>query len=282
MKNRLFVSDLDKTLLRTDMSISDFTKNTWNTLAEQDIKLTIATARSGVKTLELLKDMKLHHPLIVMDGAMIISAEGDTLLSNSLDFDEAEALLEISQSSGINPFIIGSDENGIPRFRCSYDINHLQQQLVNEYKKDKRMQQVQDLKPLKENVKIVYIGDKEPIGKLKREIIEKFGDKFEVKCQKDVYLDGYFLTILHPKGDKAHALESLTEIIGVTHAKLTVFGDSSDDIGMFGVAGEKIAVSNALDELKKIASHTLPHSNDEDAVAKYLSKTHLHYQQLFQ
>ncbi|HIP46150.1 MAG TPA: hydrolase, partial [Campylobacterales bacterium] len=84
MINRLFVSDLDKTLLRTDMSISTYTKDIWNGLADREIKLTIATARSGTKTRELLSSLKLHHPLIVMDGAMIISPEGDVLMSNAL------------------------------------------------------------------------------------------------------------------------------------------------------------------------------------------------------
>jgi Cof subfamily protein (haloacid dehalogenase superfamily) len=272
MINRLFVSDLDKTLLRSDMSISTFTKDTWNDLVDKDIKLTIATARSGVKTLDLLNDLKLSYPMIVMDGSMIISCEGDTLLSNSLSSAEVLSLLDVSNPCGINPFIIGSDESGIERFRYSFNINALQKELISDYKVDKRMQQVDNLTPLKENVKIVYIGEKDPIMELENKFREKFGDMFEIKCQKDVYLDGYFLTILHPKGDKAHALESLTDMIGVSHSQLTVFGDSSNDIGMFGVAGEKIAVNNALDELKDIATHTLPHSNDEDAVARYLRK----------
>jgi len=269
MINRLFVSDLDKTLLRTDMSISTYTKDIWNGLADREIKLTIATARSGTKTRELLSSLKLHHPLIVMDGAMIISPEGDVLMSNALSFDEVDAILAISSYHDIQPFVIGSDENGVERFRYSR-VNVLQQELLSEYKKDKRMQKVEKLTPLKENVKIVYIGEKEPIGRLKREFIEKLGNSVEVKCQKDVYLDGYFLTILHPYGDKAHALESLREMIGVGHERLTVFGDSSNDIGMFALANEKIAVKNALDELKKMATDVLPHSNDEDGVARYL------------
>lgn len=271
MINRLYVSDLDKTLLRTDMSISSFTRDIWNSLADRGVKLTIATARSGTKTRELLKELKLHHPLIVMDGAMIISPEGDILMSNALTSNEVDTILDISSYHDISPFVIGSNEDGIERFRYS-KVNALQAELLSEYTKDKRLQNVKNLTPLKENVKIVYIGEKEPIGKLKEEFIQKLGGSVEVKCQKDVYLDGYFLTILHPKGDKAHALESLQEMIGVGHERLTVFGDSSNDMGMFDLADEKIAVHNALDTLKDIATHTLPHTNDEDAVAKYLEK----------
>jgi hydroxymethylpyrimidine pyrophosphatase-like HAD family hydrolase len=41
---------------------------------------------------------------------------------------------------------------------------------------------------------------------------------------------------------------------------------------MFEYAGMKIAVKNAHDEVKKRADIILPHTNDEDAVAKYLKE----------
>ena len=43
-----------------------------------------------------------------------------------------------------------------------------------------------------------------------------------------------------------------------------------NDLGMFKLAGTSVAVSNALEEVKAVADLVLPHSNDEDAVAKYL------------
>jgi hydroxymethylpyrimidine pyrophosphatase-like HAD family hydrolase len=39
---------------------------------------------------------------------------------------------------------------------------------------------------------------------------------------------------------------------------------------MFRLAGTSVAVANALDEVKEVADIVLPHTNDEDAVAKYL------------
>jgi len=60
------------------------------------------------------------------------------------------------------------------------------------------------------------------------------------------------------------------EYLGRGRADITVFGDSVNDLGMFKLAGTSVAVSNALDEVKAVADLVLPHSNDEDAVAKYL------------
>lgn len=275
----LYISDLDKTLLKTDLTISKFTENIWNSLCANGIKLTIATARSAPKSMQLLQNLHLKHPMIVMDGAMIISHEGDILLSHALDMHTGQIVLDIGKKYKIDPFFIGIDETGVERFVHSAHVNHLQQQLLAEYKNDQRMQEHRDIKPLKENIKIVYIGAKAPLEIFKEELITEFGAQIEIKFAKDPYLDGYFLTILHPKGDKAHALEVLQTMDDFSDLKLTVFGDSHNDIGMFHRADEKIAVSNALSEVKAVASKILPHSNDEDGVARYLNQK---YAKLFE
>jgi Cof subfamily protein (haloacid dehalogenase superfamily) len=241
-------------------------------LAENGIKLTIATARSGPKSLELLKDLHLNHPLIVMDGAMIITSSGEILMTNAIDEHTTKIALEIGKTHNIEPFVIGIDYEGIERFRYTKNLNNLQQKLINEYKKDKRLQLQTKLTPLKENVKTVYIGKEKPLRALKDEFEKTFDKNIEIKFSKDPYIDGYFLTLLHPKGDKAHALKELQSMGDFANYKTTVFGDSHNDMGMFELADRKIAVKNALDELKDIATEVLPHTNDEDAVAKYLYK----------
>ena len=116
---------------------------------------------------------------------------------------------------------------------------------------------------------MVYLGQEA----LLKEIENYFKNlEVETKLTKDSYMNCYFLTVLHPLGDKAHGLKVLEEIMDVNKDNVVVFGDSLNDIGMFEYAGVKIAVKNALDEVKKRADIILPHTNDEDAVAKYLKE----------
>jgi Cof subfamily protein (haloacid dehalogenase superfamily) len=271
MKN-LYITDLDKTFLKSDLSLSKFTINTWNTLAKNGIHLTIATARSGTKSLELLDKLHLNHPLVVMDGAMIVNSSGEVLLINAIDKDRASHIIEISKEEGFEPLIVGLDENNQEKFIYSKNINNLQQELLQQYKDDKRLTFQEKLTPLKENVKIFYIGEYEPLLKLKNRFKDCFSNNIEFKLSKDPYIDGYFLTLLHPKGDKAHAIKELQNIDNLGSLKMTVFGDSHNDIGMFKIADTKIAINNAIEELKTIADEVLPHSNDEDGVARYLKK----------
>jgi Cof subfamily protein (haloacid dehalogenase superfamily) len=264
----LYISDLDKTLLRTDLSISEFTVKTWNSLAAKGIHLTIATARSAPKSFKLLKELKLTLPLIVMDGAMIVSPSGEILEAYTLDASMGDEIIRLGQEQGVEPFVIGLDEKKNEKF-CYAKTNHLQKTLLKEYHDDKRLRKLTKIKALKQNIKIVYIGEKAPLEELKKRLHETMGEEIEIKFAKDPYLDGYFLTILHPRGDKQHALKTLLQM-GYDHLKTTVFGDSHNDIGMFGMADQKIAVANAVAPLKAIATDILPHTNDEDGVARYL------------
>ena len=49
-----------------------------------------------------------------------------------------------------------------------------------------------------------------------------------------------------------------------------MFGDALNDLPMFSIADEAYAVANALDVVKEAATKVIG-SNDEDAVAEYLS-----------
>ena len=149
-------------------------------------------------------------------------------------------------------------------------LNDYQRDVLKGYKDDPRMQFNPDNRTMEQNLKIVYFGYEEQLRPLYEELKKVFGNAIEAKLSPEKYGGGYFLTLLHPEGDKAHAMQKVMEYLERDHGDITVFGDSVNDLGMFKLAGTSVAVSNALDEVKAVADLILPHSNDEDAVAKYL------------
>ena len=267
----LFLSDLDFTLLRSDLSISNFTKDIWNKAAKKH-KLSVATARSYTGVKELLKGLELKEPLILLDGTVIAKPNGDILDLKAINKKMGDEIIDIiAKELKIYPLIVAFVDNS-EQFFYPKKLNIYQEELLQKMKNRKRIFANNKLRAKENNLKIVYLSSKEDATKLIDILRAAFGNKIEIKSAKDPYIDCYFTTILHPFGDKAHALAKLEEIEGVDIANTTVFGDSHNDIGMFKKAGLKIAVANAIDELKKIADIVLPHTNDEDAVAKYLEK----------
>ncbi|WP_281951106.1 Cof-type HAD-IIB family hydrolase [Nitrosophilus kaiyonis] len=270
---KLFITDLDKTFLRSDLSISQFSKEIWNRKTKEGFLLSIATARSLKKSLEFLNGLDLKIPLILLDGAMVATSDRKAIAINALDKEISNEIIDISKKFDIEPFIVGIKDNSLnERFLYPKKLNIYQQELINSYKNDNRLRAKDKITPLEKNLKIVYMGTKKDMESLESELKNIFKNSIETKLSKDPYIDCHFLTILHPKGDKSHALEEVLDYCNFSCEDLTVFGDSLNDIGMFKKAKRAVAVKNALEEVKKEADIILPHTNDEDAVAKYLSK----------
>lgn len=266
----IYITDLDHTFLRTDFSISAFSQKVWNDKSQEAI-LSVATARSFTKTYEFLSKLHLTAPMILLDGSMIVSPEKKLIDLKLIDKTLGDAIIDEGAKFGIYPFIIAlKDMNLNEAFLFPITLNAHQNGVLENYKNDPRMQQCQEIRAMEMNLKLVYFGEYTILKPLTDHLKQTFGAKLEYKLSPEKYSDGYFLTILHPHGDKAHALQTIADFMGRNLADFTVFGDSINDLGMFEKAGRAIAVKNALDEVKAAADIVLPHTNDEDAVARYL------------
>lgn len=266
----IYITDLDHTFLRSDLSISTFSTDVWNKKAQHNL-MGIATARSFQKSQELLKDLHINAPIIVLDGAMILTPERKLIDLKTIGKDVGDAIVELGLKFDIDPFVIGVEDNALNEaFLYPRKLNDYQKQVLKGYKDDPRMQFNPQNLTMEKNLKIVYFGYEEQLRPLYEEMVKVLGNTIEAKLSPEKYGGGYFLTLLHPQGDKAHALIKVMEYLNRDVSDVTVFGDSVNDIGMFKLSGKAVAVANALDEVKAVADVILPHSNDEDGVAKYL------------
>ncbi len=272
--NHVYITDLDHTFLRSDLSISEFSRRVWNEKSRRAY-LSIATARSFYSASTLLDGFHINAPMILLDGSLIVSADKKIIDTKFLNQDIANTLIdEAIQFAGLHPFVIGLKDGDLNE---SFDFplrqTEVQKQLLLNFKDDPRLRQHKRVYASKQTFKVVYMGSKEEMFPLTQYLQARFSDTFEFKLSPENYTQGYFLTILHPLGDKAHGLQRLSEHLDRDLKDITVFGDSINDIGMFQLAGTSVAVSNALDEAKAIADLVLKHSNDDDAVAHYLNST---------
>jgi len=271
---KLFISDLDHTFLHSNQSVTQFSQDIWNEKAEHAM-LSIATARSFAKANDFLKDLKLNFPLITLDGAMVATREKKLIDLNVLNKDIGDAIIEESKKFDIFPYVIAlTDHKSLDEtFDIPSQLNYYQERLIKEsYTLDKRLSYVKDIKGAKDTLKLVYMGEEKVLRPLSEHLSKVFTNNIEVKLAPENYMNCYFLTILHPLSDKAHALNKVHEYLQVEAKETTVFGDGLNDIGMFKLAGTAVAVNNALDAVKAEANIILDETNDEDAVAKYLQK----------
>ena len=269
-KRPIYITDLDHTFLHTDQTISAFSTEVWNAKSKDAI-LSVATARSFQKTHDFLDKLHLDAPMILLDGTMIVSPDKKLIDLKTINKALGDAVVQIGLKFDIDPFIIGLKDMQLNEtFLYPRKLNEHQKFVLKGYKNDPRMQFNPQNQTMDMNLKIVYFGDYNTLKPLTEELKNTFKDAIECKLSPEKYSDGYFLTVLHPEGDKAHALQKVMDYLERDPLDVTVFGDSVNDIGMFKLAGTSVAVSNALEEVNAVADVILPHSNDEDGVAKYL------------
>jgi len=269
----IYITDLDHTFLRSDQSVSDFSATVWNKKSQYSI-LSIATARSFQKSHSFLLALRLQAPMILLDGSMIVLPDKTLIDIKTLNRETGDAVIAEGAKFGIYPFIIAlKDMNLNEAFLFPRTLNTHQNAVLRSYRDDPRMIKCTDIRAMDLNLKMVYFADYTTLYPLMEHLKKRFGSVLEYKLSPEKYSDGWFLTILHPEGDKAHALGKVLEYLEREYEDLTVFGDSINDIGMFKLAGTAVAVSNALDEVKALADIVLEHSNDEDGVARYLENT---------
>jgi len=271
---KLFISDLDHTFLHSNQSVTQFSQDIWNEKAEHAM-LSIATARSFAKANDFLKDLKLNFPLITLDGALVATREKKLIDLNVLNKDIGDAIIEESKKFDIFPYVIAlTDHKSLDEtFDIPSQLNYYQERLIKEsYTLDKRLSYVKNVRGAEDTLKLVYMGEEKVLRPLSEHLSKVFTNNIEVKLAPENYMNCYFLTILHPLSDKAHALNKVHEYLQVDTKETTVFGDGLNDIGMFKLVGRAVAVNNALDAVKAEATIVLEETNDEDAVAKYLEK----------
>jgi 5-amino-6-(5-phospho-D-ribitylamino)uracil phosphatase len=269
MKN-IYITDLDHTFLRTDLSISDYTKTIWNSKSSNSI-LSVATARTYKKTAQFLENVHINAPMILLDGALIATIDKKIIDTKFINKEIADIIINEGGKFGIYPFVLAlADENLNEAFLYSDILNKHQKEVLTRYAKDDNLQECKDIRAMDDNFKIVYMGEEKLLRELTSLLQIIFGNSLKFILAPEAYVGCYFLTVLHKDADKSHGIQSVSEYIDFDLSKLTVFGDNFNDLGMFELAGTSVAMANAQEKVKSEADIILPHTNDEDGVAKYL------------
>ena len=268
---KIYITDLDHTFLRNDLSVSDYTKKIWNSYADSSI-LSIATARTYMKTAQFLEGVALNAPMILLDGALIATMDKKIIDTKLLSKDITDMIIEEGWKFGIYPFLLSLSDSTNLRESFLHDkvLNKHQREVLSRYSTADNLQECDGIRAIDESFKIVYMGEETQLRELHEHLENIFGDSLKLIIAPEAYVGCYFLTILHQNADKSHGIKSVSEYVGFDLNNLTVFGDNFNDMGMFELAGSSVAMLNAQPEVKDMADIVLEYNNDEDGVAKYL------------
>jgi 5-amino-6-(5-phospho-D-ribitylamino)uracil phosphatase len=275
----VYVCDLDGTLLRSDGTLSAFSRDGLSRLLEAGVGLTVASARGTPGMRSLLSGVGIRLPVIELNGAFVSEIDsGRHLVSSVLSKGESCAAVEIILGTGNDPVISTWDgrRDGVHFGSRTNDSTAWYVEEKRRYR-DPRLAPCGDLLGVARDEEVAQIttfaldGEAEALAERLRRAV---GDRAIVHSAANVYRPGWTeITVQHRDAVKGAAIPALLAACGSTGADVVACGDHLNDLSMFAVAARSIAPANAHPEVLASATQVVD-SNDEDGIVRHLLNRH--------
>lgn len=269
---KLYVSDLDGTLLNQHGDISVTAAEMLNRCIEEGLAFTINTARTPATVFPIMKNVTLNLPFAMMNGVLVYNpVQREYMQIHYLSRETAMVLLGIIKLHKLQCFMYTMEQGNIYTYYDSVEsrsLNKFRNERIMKY--DKKFTEVDDLSICTDRG-VIYFCLRE-----RKELLEGlYRDLQAVKganavFYEDVYNSEYmYLEIYSDKASKLSALNTIKEWGRFDY--MVGFGDSANDKEMFQICDETYAVSNATPEIQDMANGIIP-SNEDNGVPRYLAK----------
>jgi Cof subfamily protein (haloacid dehalogenase superfamily) len=257
--------DMDGTLLRTDHSVSEPTKETIHKLTAKGIPVILVSARPLDAMLPTAREIGLtDYPLVSLNGGYITEQE-KPIFQAMVGLDATARVTEEARPSGAT---------------IAY---YLQREWYAETSDawTQHEQKITDVKirilPFSEMArdwaarktgpnKMMIMNDPAPVAAVEAHLKSIFGDTLNIYTSKPTYLE-----VMDPRGSKSNAVRFLMERMGLARTEIVAIGDNYNDREMIQFAGMGVAMGNAPDEIKAAAAY-ITDTNNNDGVRKALEK----------
>ena len=264
----LYVTDLDGTLLNMHDQISEYSMQVINSLVENGMTFTYATARSLSSASIVTRGLTANIPIVIYNGAFILNAAtGEKLSANIFNENEKQFIVDLLTYNKIYPLVYACIDGAEKVSWLRNKENDGFRRYIGLRKGDKRLNPLASGEGLYAGEAFYFtcIGEKEELLPIYDSL--KNNPHYNCILQQELYREEYWCEIMHKNATKANAILRLKEILHCD--RVVSFGDALNDIPMFSISDECYAVENAVAELKAVSTGIIG-SNNDNGVAKWL------------
>lgn len=268
---KLYISDLDGTLLNEDGLLAKETIVMLNHLISDGLSFTVASARNLESIATIMKDVNLSLPVICFNGSFVSDiVEMKHLIIHEINNDLAKDLHQVISPIAGSLISTYSDQDML--FYDEITSQGMLEFVMNREKVQARPISKCDMMTMDHKIiAFTVIDTKNTILQLKNALEMKFGDRVIVDAWEDMYYKPwYWLSIHSVSSTKAKGIESLLGLLNKGFDHLVVFGDNTNDMSMFELADQSFAVENASDLLKAISDDVIGHHQDNSVIKKII------------
>jgi Cof subfamily protein (haloacid dehalogenase superfamily) len=252
----LVVSDVDGTLVTRDKTLTDGAIRAARRLHEAGIGFTITSSRPAIGMSFLIEPLAITLPVGPFNGSSIVDPQLKPIELHLIPEAAARRSLDVLNEFGVDIWLF-TNEKWLTRHPDAEYVPHEKRAI----RADPTI--IGDFTPyLTTACKIV--GSSSDAALLQRcEAAMKQALGAEATAVRS---QTYYLDVTPPGHNKGTFVEAMARRLGISTEAVATIGDMQNDLAMFRKSGLSIAMGNATDDVKKVATHVTA-SNEEEGFA---------------
>ncbi|MYL38339.1 HAD family hydrolase [Halobacillus litoralis] len=262
---KLFVTDLDGTLLGQDHYIKNEDVDALKKMIEHGTPLAVASGRMDHEISEVLKRVGVNGHRVSQNGAFVFDNQNKPVHAKTFDPDLARRIVHEIDAEPMVKTVSTADETFTKEH--SHWIDLISEQMFHDIIVKPELNEVIGTKVTPS--KITLHGEEADVIKAADKVARTFGEEIDSFISHETCVD------MMPKNiNKQSGLKKLIEGLGLAPEEVACVGDSFNDVSMFEMTPHSYVMSTARDEVKEKAGTVVDHVHEaiEDLDKKGLLK----------
>ena len=273
MSVQLIALDIDGTLLSSRFTVSDRNRAAIAEATRRGIEVALVTGRRYDFAMPVARQIDSPLTMIVNNGALVRTKEGETRMRHLLSRDTAVRVLEATQSWRDATSVVFDRPLANQVMLESID---LEDGIRGAYYQ-RNLQFLGEAKPLEsclveDPIQIMLAGTLEPMRAAEQALRGvPFTGEFSLAVTVYEQKDFSMIDVINPRVSKGTTLAEWAALRRISPREILAIGDNHNDAEMLSFAGIPVVMENAVPELKARGWH-VTHTNDEDGVAAAIER----------
>jgi len=258
---KLVISDVDGTLLDEQKHLTPGAPAAVQRLYAAGIRFTLASARPPQMVRWLVERLAVREPFACFNGALIVATDGEILHKIPMLPGDAQMVADHIRKNGFDLWV-WTDTDWLATNPTGPHVAHHQEGMG----RPPKLLTTHDITKL-DVLKLVGISDDYQALARAEEEMKALGCK-SISATRS---SPYYLDVTEANANKGSVVLSLSQILGIPSGEIATIGDMITDTLMFRKSGISIAMGNAFDDVKALATY-VTRSNEEDGFAFAMDK----------
>ncbi|WP_110111691.1 HAD family hydrolase [Bacillus sp. CGMCC 1.16541] len=245
---KLFVSDLDGTLLNENKAVEQHNIDALKKLREQNIDICLASGRMDNEITKIARDVKDSFHRISQNGAYVITNENHSLHEKVFHHELALKLYSLTNLPDKLTIVCSNNTNFVEE--KTEIVEQIEKFMFFPIEVEANMQTEigLSLSPSK----ITVLGEDDQLFELQQELAKAFPDEVDTYISAPKCLD-----IMPKHISKGNAIQVLLDHLQLKPEEVACIGDSFNDIPMFRLTPNSFAMATAPEAVKKEAAYVV-------------------------